>query len=127
MWVKWGQSNEILMWESAGPEVLSATHDTIGQISSHAHASFTNNIYPYCLGKPARRTHPSCAAHSLAVSRAQQLLHSRREGLWSQSMAGFSILRQITVFSLTPPCISAIKSRSEDTFQKHHNFRGIPG
>lgn len=42
-------------------------------------------------------------------------------------MAASSILRQITVFSLTPLHVSNIKSRTEDTFPKHHNFRGMLG
>lgn len=51
----------------------------------------------------------------------------RQDGLWSQNVGSSSILRQITVFSLTPPCVSAIKSRSKDTFPKHHKFKRIPG
>lgn len=54
-------------------------------------------------------------------------ISSRQEGLRSQNEAAFSILRQITVFSLTPPHVSIIKSRTEDTFPKHHIFGGMLG
>lgn len=55
------------------------------------------------------------------------LSYSRLEALWSQDRASIHILRQITVFSLHP-YVSAIKSKSQDTFPKHdqvqRNARG---